>query len=72
MFQRGRGKQIISHKAEVLTLFPNANWYHNQQISGGAIYNGDTRISEVYNVAWRAWESAYCKNYNAIMQLKKK
>lgn len=61
MFQRGRGEQSIKYKAEVLKKFPYAYWYANGKW-GGAIMNDGKRISEVYKVAWQAWEDAWIKH----------
>jgi hypothetical protein len=72
MLQRGRGEQTIKYKAEVLKVFPDAKWksiFISGQATGlnrsfGAISNGDARVSEVYRVAWKAWEDAYWKIKN--------
>jgi hypothetical protein len=62
MFQKGRGEQAIKHKEEVLKKHPDAMWY-GVSINGGrpegAIMVGRNRVSEVYRVAWKAWEDAY-------------
>jgi hypothetical protein len=60
MFQKGRPEQQIKYKQEVLKIRPDATWYKLNGI-GGAIMSRTKRISEVYNVAWKAWEDAYYK-----------
>ena len=59
MFQKGRGEQPIKYKEEVLKIYPTAKWVMENRLRSGAIMVDNKRISEVYRVAWQAWESAY-------------
>lgn len=59
MFQKGRGEQPIKYKEEVLKIYPTAKWEKNEYLGMGAIMVDGKRVSEVYKVAWKAWENAY-------------
>jgi hypothetical protein len=61
MLQKGRGKQEIEYKKEVLNTYPSAKWVCIKQgsFNMGAIMVDNKRISHPYKIAYKAWESAY-------------